>query len=289
VQTVVSSARLLGVRQVGPPDGEQFCRYATRATTQVIEALSARRVQVVLHTQRQDRLMELAFLKRVRDGGQTTFENEFPYRFEVFLDYVGLIDRLRAVPHVSDVVVRPLELVDAGQHAFVNDFLGLFGLEDALDLYAIGIDPRPWPPVYSARGARLALAMTPLLDTPAERRRVHSYLWKTYQASERYSIDLIDRDVRQRILDCYAVPNRELFRKYLPDLPPESYADDPSTFALGNVLRQPVPPEPTALSAHLRTAASTTATDALVGLERWARPTAGRARRAITRRMQLFR
>jgi hypothetical protein len=256
VRTIVSSNRLLGAGDVGRRDAEQFRPYAIPATTQVIKALSARRVQVVLYTQRQDRLMELSYLQRMRTGRAHAFEDEFPDCFEPRFDYLELIDRLRTVPAVADVVVRPLELVDAGQHAFVNEFLGLVGLENRLDLDAMGLDPWPYPPGYSARGARLALALTPLMDTPAERRRLRGFVWENYSARERYDTDFLDRDVRRGILDSYAELNRELFRTHLPDLPVESYSDDPSTFALGNVLGQPSAPPPPPLSARLGKAAS---------------------------------
>jgi hypothetical protein len=242
VQRILSCDRLLGMGDVGAPDGEQFRPYASRATAQVITALSAQRVQIVLYTQRQDRLMELAYMKRIRAGRQGAFVDEFPFYRQPVLDYRDLIDRLRAVPNVADVVVRPFELVDAGQHALVNDFLGLLGLENTLDLSAMGIDPWPYPRVYSARGAQLALVLNPLMETRRERRRLRAYLWNNYRASERYAVDLIDRGVRQKILDSYAESNRDLFRRWMPELPPNSYDDDPSTFGLGNVLSQPTPP-----------------------------------------------
>jgi hypothetical protein len=256
LRTIVSSNRLLGVGDVGRRDAEQFRPYAAPATAQVIKALSARRVQVVLYTQRQDRLMELTYLQRMRTGRAHAFEEEFPGCFEPRFDYLELIDRLRTVPGVADVVVRPVELVDAGQHAFVNDFLGLVGLENRLDLNAMGLDPWPYPPGYSARGARLALALTPLMDTRTEHRRLRGFVWDNYSARERYDTDFLDRDVRRRILDSYAERNRELFRTHLPDLPVESYSDDPSTFGLGNVLSQPAPPPPPPLSARVRRGAA---------------------------------
>jgi hypothetical protein len=192
----------------------------------------------------------------MRTGRAHAFEEEFPGCFEPRFDYLELIDRLRTVPGVADVVVRPVELVDAGQHAFVNDFLGLVGLENRLDLNAMGLDPWPYPPGYSARGARLALALTPLMDTRTEHRRLRGFVWDNYSARERYDTDFLDRDVRRRILDSYAERNRELFRTYLPDLPVESYSDDPSTFGLGNVLSQPAPPPPPPLSARVRRGAA---------------------------------
>ena len=52
VRTLVSSNRLLGTGAIGLRDAEQFRPHAARATAQIIEALSAHRVQVVLYTHR---------------------------------------------------------------------------------------------------------------------------------------------------------------------------------------------------------------------------------------------
>ncbi len=279
-QVIVSSDRLLGSGDVGPGDADQFRPAAADAVAQVIEALSARSVRLVLHTQRQDRLMELAYLQRISAGERAGFEEDFPYRFEPVLDYVALIARLRAVPHVSDIVVRPVELADGGSHAFVNEFLDVFGLENALDLYVMGCDVASYGDAYSARGAQLALAMHPLLDSGGEVRQVSKYLAEHYRVGERYDTNLLDRASRQRILDCYAASNHVLFSRHMPYLPPNSYADDTATFALGNVLAQPAAPP---LAVTLRSAASARGTAARLTLGRDVRHVAGRLRRRARR------
>ncbi len=177
-QLVLSSDRLAGSGPLGLADSERFRPHAERAIAHVIESLAARRVRVILYTHRQDRLMELAYLRRIQAGDRHSFAEQFPYRFEAVLDYLDLIDRLRTVPQVTDVVVRPVEFLDAGTHAFTNDFLSAVGLEDALDLYALGSDLSIHPGVYSGTAARLALAIRALLESDEEIRLVNSFLAK---------------------------------------------------------------------------------------------------------------
>lgn len=281
VQVVISSDRLLGGAALGRDDADGLRPYAERATAHVIESLSAQRVGVVLYTHRQDRLMELAYLRRVQAGERHSFAEQFPYRFEPVLDYANLVERLRGVAHVADVVVRPVELLDAGTHSFVNDFLSTVGLRDTLDLYALPTDLSPHPDVYSGRAAQLAVAMRPLLETAAETRLVNDYLAKNYLAGERYTTDLLEKDDRRRILDAYASRNEELFRTHMPDLPADSYADDTATFHLANFARSAAPPPEPGAAARLGAAAAARAVAARDTLSRRARPLAGRVRRRL--------
>lgn len=240
VPVVVACDQLLGRGDIGRRDAEGLRPYATNAVRQVIEAVSARNVQIVLHTHRQDRLLELAYLRWLRSGQAATIEDYFPDLFEPVLDYGALVNRLRSVPRVSDVVVRPVELADAGARAFVNDNLGLIGLRDALDLY-VGADLSVYPPVYSARGAALARDLNPLVRG-AEFTRLQRFLSKKHSAQIEYGPpDILDPDARARMLDSYAESNQMLFEEHLPHLPADSYASEVATFALGNVLHQPAP------------------------------------------------
>ncbi|MGH8963184.1 MAG: hypothetical protein ACRDWT_18670 [Jatrophihabitantaceae bacterium] len=268
VRVVLSSDRLLGSGDIGLRDAQQLRPHAVLALSHVVEALSARRVRVILYSQRQDRLMELAHLQRVYAGQSAAFEDYYPYRFEPVLDYRSLVDRLRAVPRVCEVAVRPVELADAGVHAFVNDFLRVVGLEDVLDLYPIGADLLPHPAVYSARGVQLAQAINPLMETAAELELVREFLTTDHAAGDFGTTDLIELDAREQILAAYADGNRELFRAHMPDLPADSYADDSATFELGNVLRQPGPRRPASTAARLGTAAAARTTNATVRLIR---------------------
>lgn len=281
VQLVLSSDRLAGSGPLGLADSERFRPHAERAIAHVIESLAARRVRVILYTHRQDRLMELAYLRRIQAGDRHSFAEQFPYRFEAVLDYLDLIDRLRTVPQVTDVVVRPVEFLDAGTHAFTNDFLSAVGLEDALDLYALGSDLSIHPGVYSGTAARLALAIRALLESDEEIRLVNSFLAKNYAAGERYTTDVLDQDERRRILECYAERNAELFRTQLPELPADSYADDTSTFQLANLVGPAGVPAPHTLLARVGGLTAARVTASRVMLTQRTRHVAARVRRRI--------
>lgn len=239
VPVVIASDQLLGRGDLGRRDAERLRPYATRAVRHVIDALAARNVQIVLHTQRQDRLLELAYLRRLGAGHDESIESYFPHAHEPVLDYGELVTRLRSMPRVSDVVVRPVELVDAGVRAFVNDTLGLLGLRDALDLHVVGADLFVHPRVYSDQGAALARALNPLVRG-AEFTLVQEFLSDRFSAQAEYGPpEIIEPDARARMLKNYAEPNRRLFTTLMPDLPSDSYDNDVATFALGNVLHQP--------------------------------------------------
>ena len=270
VPVVVAGDQLLGRGDIGRRDAEQLRPYATDAVSQVVKALSARNVQIMVHTHRQDRLLELAYLRRVCSGQHAAIEEYFPDVFEPVLDYRDLVTRLRSVPHVSDVVVRPVELADAGVHAFVHDVLDIFGLRDTLDLYVIGQDLCVYPPVYSAQGAALARAMNPLVQG-AEFTLLQEFLTESYSAPVEYGPpEILDPDARARMLASYAESNRLLFGEYMPDLPTDSYADDVATFALGNVLHQPEPRDRT-VASRLTVAASARGNRASTALRRTGR------------------
>jgi hypothetical protein len=285
---VIASDQLLGRGEIGPRDAEQLRPYAIPAVSHVIKALSARHVQIVVHTHRQDRLLELAYLRWLRSGQHAALEDYFPHLFEPVLDYRDLVTRLRSVPHVSNVLVRPVEVADAGMHAFVNDVLGVVGLRDVIDLYVIGADLLVHPPVYSTQGAALARAMNPLVQG-AEFTLMQKYLTERYVASAEYGPpDLLDHETRSRMLDSYAEANRRLFVEAMPDLPPDSYADDVTTFALGNVLPQPAARDRT-VATRLTVAAAVRSNRASTTLLRTSRQLRQRIPRAQLRRLDRLR
>jgi hypothetical protein len=244
VPLLIVSDQLLGQGDIGRRDTERLRPYATRGLRQVINALQAQNVQIVLHTQRQDRLLELAYLRWLSDGHAATISAYFPNLFQPVLDYGKLLDRLKVVPGVSSVIVRPVELADAGVHAFVNDALDPVGLRDLLDMHVVRTDLFSRPTVYSEQGAALARAVNPLVRG-AEFEVVRKYLHDTYSAQLEYGLpEILEPDARDRMLSAYAEPNRRLFSTYMPDLPVSSYDNDVETFALGNALEQPALYEP---------------------------------------------
>jgi hypothetical protein len=254
VPVVIAGDDLLGRGEIGRRDAEQLRPYAADAVAHVVRALSAENVKIVLHTQRQDRLLELAHLRRLRAGELAPIE-ELPGLSEPLLDYRDLVVRLRAVPNVAEVVVRPVELADAGLRAFVHDVLGLIGVSDPVDLYALGVDLFVHPEALSPRGADLARALYPLVRG-VEFDRVRDFLTARHSAPTEYGPpDILDGEARRSLLGRYAETNRQLFAEHMPDLPADSYADDVDTFALGNVLHPPSAEAPT-VADRLTTAGS---------------------------------
>lgn len=260
--TLISSDRLLGARRLGLRDGQQFRPDAERALGQAIRSAGSRRVRVVLYTQRQDRLLEDAYLQWLRVGAHAELDELFPYALEPVLDYAALAARLESVPNVAEVAVSPFETVTAGTRAFVEDFSRWVGLRGRLDTYAIGADVVAHARQYSAHGVALARAMNQHLDTVDEIESVRDFLTRSFACGEPHVTEILDRATRRRLLENYRETNHALFSRYLPELPVDSYDDDVTTFALGNVLPQPVDrpePRPAEEASMLVTRAAVTA------------------------------
>jgi hypothetical protein len=231
---LLSSDHLVGRRNVGPADATGFRPRAVSAVDQVVRALGTGDTRLVLYTHRQDRLMELCYLREVQGGRHHRFDEQFPYLFEPVLDYADLVERLVAIPGVSGVTVRPVEPVYADPTAFVGDFLDVVGVEGQPDLDVVG---RPSPHrVYSSRGLRLALGMNPFLDSDEDRRLVRTFLMENFAARHPRDSRFVPEHVRRRILHTYREPNRRLFSSYMPDLPEDGYDGDEATDRLGAVL-----------------------------------------------------
>lgn len=231
---LLSSDHLVGRRNVGPVDAARFRPHAVAAVSQLVRALGTGDTQVVLYTHRQDRLMELCYLREIQSGRHHSFDEQFPYRFEPVLDYDDLVERLHAIPGVSTVTVRPVELVYTDPKAFVGEFLDVAGLETRPDLDVVG---RPSPHrVYSGRGLRMALGMNPFLDSDEDRQLVRAFLMENFAARRPRDSRLLPEHVRRRILHTYRERNRRLFARHMPDLPEDGYDGDDATDRLGAVL-----------------------------------------------------
>jgi hypothetical protein len=210
---------------------------------QVIAAARAQRTQIELHVQRQDRLLEFAYLHAIESGARHTFEEQFPDTADPVLDYARLVRRLAAIPRVTEVVVRPFEFVRAGAPSFVDDVLDSVGLKGAIDLRRLASKLPPYL-VCSRQGLALAHVLNPLLETPDESERLRQFLIDTFGTSEYEDSRVIPDGLRASILDAYGEANRKFFRRHLPDLPEDSYADDVRTDLLAQTLPQVHLPPP---------------------------------------------
>lgn len=235
---ITSDDAFLGEGAIGLADRDQFRPDAADSLARAVHVFPGREVRVVLYTHRQDRLMEFSWLRQLVTSRMATFSDTFPQRFEPVLDYRDLVRRLVEVPGVREVIVRPVEIADAGTHAFVDDFLGLVALQGMLDLDPIRADITPHPMTLTGRGAALAADLHPhLADEPGELALLHD-LGGAFAGMDVPGEVLNDTD-RRRIIETYRESNTALFAEYAPGIPANCYDDDIATFELGNLLPQP--------------------------------------------------
>jgi hypothetical protein len=232
---LIASDHLVGASNLNASDEDSFRSYAAPAIDQVIATLGAERVRLMLYTHRQDRLMEFCYLREIQKGRHHAFHDQFPRRFEPLLDYNDLIAQLAALPEVTDIRVRPFELVAAGPRAFIDDFLGALDLSGALDLDSLPDDLEPHH-VYSRRGLRIALDMNPHVETARDRKLVRQFLLDNFAAGDDRQSRFMPKRERRRILAAYRDVNRRLFRSHMPDLPEGGYDDNAATARLAGVL-----------------------------------------------------
>jgi hypothetical protein len=239
--TAISTDHLLGCANLGRPDERCFRPHAVPAVTHLVRAVGADRVRLVLYTRRQDRLMELCYLRAVQNGATYALAEQFPARLRPLLDYHELLERLESLDAVDGVRVRPFEAAGVSATRLAADFLAALGLDGRVDLSPVGADLVP-APVYSHRAMRLALDINPALDTDAERRHVRRFLLEHFPATDDADSRVLAEPDRLRILAAYAAANRRLFERYLPDLPADAYASDERTVELADAGRSGTTP-----------------------------------------------
>lgn len=243
------STAALGGSNLGPGDSPQFRPQAASAVAELIEAFRARRVLILMHSRRQDRLMEQAYLREVLDGRWPAFDEQFPSSRAPVLDFGDLLERVSAVRGVVGTVLRPIELAGAGRAAFVDDLLDAVGAKGALDMGPLG--HHAVPPVYAPQGLKVALALNPHLETPAERALIRAFLVGRFPASASVN-NFLDDAARAGILGAYAEANSRMFAKHMPALPADAYSSDEATARLDTVLT-PIPDPDPAPAARGRT------------------------------------
>lgn len=238
-----------------PSDAWAFCSLPGDTVASVIERSGARRVRIVLSPERQDRLLERSYRAAVAEGFAGTFDERFPRRLEPLLDYRPIAQQLRALPGVLDLRVVPLELVAAGQVAYVGALLAALEPDRPFDLRPLA----GWkvPREFGPRGMRIALSMAPHLDTDAERAKVRKYVLNTFSVPAGASPPIIAADDRLAIVTAHRPVNRDFFTAFAPELAPTSYAGRGGLDALGSTLApvdvrpkpRPATPGPTGLRA----------------------------------------
>lgn len=187
--------------------------------------------RISLTVQRPDRLYEHAYLDLVARGETRPPAAVLPG----VPDLAELADRIAALPAVQGVTVRPWELAGAGAVAYVDDLLGLVGLRGELDLRRLA---RKFTTGrrYSAAAVPVATALLAIATTDEQRADIRRYVLTHFRAGADADTRFLADDERAALLAAHRESNRDLLRRYRPDLPADAYEDDAGTAALGRHL-----------------------------------------------------
>lgn len=229
---ILSSEHFLGRAPVDGREAGRLRPLAVPAVAQAVRASGATRVRLVCYVRRPDRVMELSYLQAIQQGGIHPFAHQFPRLDEPVVDYAGLLTRLAELPEVVDVRVRPVEALAGSPARYADDLLATVGLAGRLDLAAADAD-RPPIRYYTDRALGLALDVNRYLDTAQERHRMREFLLTNFGADVAHAARPLTDQARGRILAVHAAGIRELFARYLPELPAEAYTDPDATAQLG--------------------------------------------------------
>jgi hypothetical protein len=210
-----------------------------------VSALAPASMQVLAYVRRQDRFLESMYMQQIHGGATTPWEE---YRDEhcadVRIRYTDVFDAIATVEGVTDLTVKPFEIIGAGGPAFVADFLETIGLGDlgddlpaeALILANASFSEPAW---------RSALTINRYLTNPADRRKVRKFLGSMFPPDRHPKAHLLTDRERAALIERYRDENERLFRTWMPSYPTGAYSTPDGTAALASVLppRQVSAPE----------------------------------------------
>lgn len=236
-QVLISNERLVGARMPSEGDSPKFRPVAEASISEVIKALSPQEVHLALYTRRQDRLIESCYLWEIQKGLSHGVRDQFPYIDEPVLRYYDLARRLRAIPGIDTMRVRPFELISAGSLLYLEDFLINVRLDGRLDM--TGFDDEPSANrSYSGKALSIALKANDELETKPERDAMKRFLKRAFPIGTYPGAQILSDEERSKLIDLYADDNEQLFMTFMPDLPMDSYSSVGATKKLGSVLRR---------------------------------------------------
>jgi phosphatidylglycerophosphate synthase len=240
VRILISNESISGRLQ--PDYQSPFWGQAEASVRELIDVLSPRTTSLILYVRRQDRLLESLYLQRIHTGHTTTWEEfrDLACR-DLRVCYTRLIESLESVPGVGDIQVRPFEIIAGGGHPFVADFLEMAGLEGI----RVPEADIPSNQSYTAPAWEAAMVMNQYVESPKQAKTVRRFLSKLFPAGEYPKPVLLSDEERRELLEMYREDNRDLFTRYLPQFPPDSYSTEELPYEVTEFL-VPVEPDPPA-------------------------------------------
>jgi len=214
-------------------------RYWPNAAARVeafVSALAPASMHVVGYVRRQDRFLESMYMQQIHGGGTMPWEE---YRDDQCVDvrvrYTDVFDAIAAVDGVTDLTVKPFEIIGAGGPAFVADFLetvGLGELADTLPREALILANAS----FTEPAWRSALTINRYLTNAADRRKVRKFLGSMFPPDRHPRAQLLTDAERVALIDRYREENERLFGTWMPSYPADAYSTTDATSALAGVL-----------------------------------------------------
>jgi len=234
-QVLITNERLVGARMPSEGDAPKFRPVAEASIVEVIKALSPGEVHLAMYTRRQDRLIESCYLWEIQKGLTHGVRDQFPYIDEPVLRYYDLAKRLKAIPGVDSMRVRPFEVISGGSLLYLDDFLSNVGLQGELDLAGFDGDPSA-NRSYSGKALDIALQANAVLETKAERDKMRKFLKRAFPVGDYPSAMILSDEERTKLIELYADDNEQLFMTFMPELPMDAYSTVAGTKKLASVL-----------------------------------------------------
>jgi len=237
-RVLISNESIVGRLQ--PDYQNPFWGRAAASVGELIEVLQPRTTSVVVYVRRQDRLLESVYMQRIHTGHTTTWEEfrDLTCR-DLRVGYTRLIESLESVSGVDEIQVRPFEIIAGGGRLFVADFLEMAGLGGIR--VPKGNDPSNQS--YTAPAWEAAMVMNQYVESAEDAKAVRRFLGRLFPASDYPKAILLSDEERGELLEMYREENRDLFTRYLPQFPADSYSTDELPSEITDFL---VPSEPEA-------------------------------------------
>lgn len=220
----ISNETLVGVIERGPFFERPFRPRAERALFEILDVLQPESCHLSMMVRRQDSLIESQYMWQLHGGESFGFARylEAARRHPEALSYLNLAERLESLVGVDSLRVQPFESIHLDFGRFLNWLLHPMGV--TVDFDTLVFESRA-NPAHSELGMQLARAINPHLGTKREVVKVREFLRDAYPVSDDHpAAALLDQASRADLLRMYAADNEEMFRRWMPQYPPDAYS-----------------------------------------------------------------
>jgi hypothetical protein len=220
----ISNETLVGAMERGPFLERPFRPRTEQALMEILDVLQPEACHLSLVTRRQDTLIESMYMWNLHGGESFGFDRYLAgaRRHPEALSYLDLATRLESVPGVESLRVQPYETIRIDLDGFLNGLL--VPMAASVDFASLDF-PRRANPAFSEMGMELARAINPNLDSKSEVVVVREFIRDTFPIGDAYpAAVLFDEEGRLEMLRTHAPDNEELFRRWMPEYPANTYS-----------------------------------------------------------------